>query len=58
MWPVPAIERAPVKSLTQPQVGDQVILQRTGRDAVTVNRQERASDGQLKEKDVDIFRNR
>jgi hypothetical protein len=58
MWLVPAIERALVKSLTQPQVGDQVILQRTGRNAVTVIRQERASDGQPKEKDVDVFRNR
>jgi hypothetical protein len=52
------IERAVAKSLTQPQVGDQVILQRTGRDAVTVKRQERGSDGELKEKDVDVFRNR
>ncbi len=52
------IERAVVKSLTQPQVGDQVILQRTGRDAVTVKRQERGSDGQLTEKNVDVFRNR
>ena len=52
------IERAVAKSLTQPQMGDQVILQRTGRDAVTVRRQERGSDGQLTEKNVDVFRNR
>jgi hypothetical protein len=51
------IERALAKSLTQPQVGDQVLLQRTGRDAVTVKRQERSSGGQLREKDVDVFRN-
>jgi Large polyvalent protein-associated domain 7 len=52
------IERAVAKSLTQPQVGDPVILQRAGRDAVTVKRQERRSDGQLTEKNVDVFRNR
>ena len=43
------IERAVVKSLTQPQVGDEVILQRSGRDAVTVQRRARDSEGQLKE---------
>jgi hypothetical protein len=52
------IERAVAKSLTQPQVGEQVILQRTGRDAVTVKREERGADGQLRSKDVDVFRNR
>ena len=35
------IERAVMKSLTQPQIGDEVVLQRTGRDAVMVKRQER-----------------
>ena len=34
------IERAVAKSLTQPKSGDEVILQRTGRDAVTVKRAE------------------
>jgi hypothetical protein len=52
------IERAVASSLTQPQLGDQVILQRTGRDAVTVKRQERGSDGQLNEKALEVFRNR
>jgi hypothetical protein len=52
------IERAVAKSLTQPQIGDEVVLQRTGRDAVTVKRQERDVDGQLQSKDVSVFRNR
>jgi hypothetical protein len=52
------IERAVAKSLTQPKVGDEVVLQRTGRDAVTVKRQERDADGQLQPKDVSVFRNR
>jgi hypothetical protein len=52
------IERAITKSLTQPQVGDDVILQRTGRDAVTVKRPERGADGQASLKDVAVFRNR
>lgn len=52
------IEPAVAKSLTQPQVGDEIILQRTGRDVVTVKRQERGADGQLEPKDVETFRNR
>jgi hypothetical protein len=52
------IERAVAKSLTQPQIGDEVVLQRTGRDAVTVKRQERGPDGELRPKDVGAFRNR
>ncbi len=52
------IERAVAKSLTQPQVGDEVILQRNGRDAVTVQRRARDSEGQLKEKAVEVYRNR
>jgi putative DNA primase/helicase len=52
------IERAVVKSLTQPQVGDEVILQRSGRDAVTVQRRARDSEGQLQEKAVEVYRNR
>jgi hypothetical protein len=52
------IERAMTKSLTQPQVGDAVVLQRTGRDAVTVKREVRGADGQVSPKDVAVFRNR
>jgi hypothetical protein len=52
------IERAVTKSLTQPQVGDEVILQRTGRDVVTIKRQERGADGLLRPKYAEVFRNR
>jgi hypothetical protein len=52
------IERAVAKSLTQPQIGDEVVLQRTGREAVTVKRQERGSDAQSRPKNVEVFRNR
>jgi hypothetical protein len=52
------IDRAVAKSLTQPKFGDQVILQRTGRDAVTVRRQARDESGQPTERPVDTFRNR
>jgi hypothetical protein len=52
------IERAVARSLTQPQVGDEVILQRSGRDAVTVQRRARDSEGELKETAVDVYRNR
>jgi Large polyvalent protein-associated domain 7 len=52
------IERAVVKSLTQPQVGDEVILQRSGRDAVTVQRRVHHSEGQPKESAVEVYRNR
>jgi Large polyvalent protein-associated domain 7 len=52
------IERALGKSLTQPQIGDEVVLARTGRDLVTVKRPERGADGQLTPKEVDVFRNR
>ena len=51
-------ERAVAKSLTQPQIGDEVVLQRTGRDAVTVKRQERDPEGQFRSKNVEVFRNR
>ena len=50
------IERAVAKSLTQPQIGDAMILQRTGRDAVTVKRQERNAQGNLSTKEVDAYR--
>ena len=46
------------KSLTQPQIGDEVVLQRTGRDSVTVKRQERDLEGQPRSKNVEVFRNR
>ena len=52
------LERAMKQSLTQPQVGEEVILQKTGRDLVTVKRAERGTDGELKPKDVETHRNR
>jgi len=52
------LERAVGKSLTQPKIGDEVILQRTGRDSVTVRRPERDAEGTLAEKQVNTFRNR
>jgi putative DNA primase/helicase len=52
------IERAVARSLTQPKVGEDVILQRTGRDAVTVRRQERDDNGQSTQRPVDTYRNR
>ena len=52
------LERAMTKSLTQPQVGDEVVLQKTGRDAVTVKRQERDGEGQVKQTQVETHRNR
>jgi hypothetical protein len=52
------IERALAKSLTQPQVGDEVVLQQTGRDAVTVKRVERGPQGELQPREVDVYRNR
>ncbi len=52
------LERAMTKSLTQPQLGDEIVLQKTGRDLVTVKRAERDADGQLKPKEVETHRNR
>jgi len=52
------IERALAKSLTQPQVGDEVVLQQTGRDAVTVKRVEHGPQGELQPREVDVYRNR
>jgi hypothetical protein len=52
------IERALSKSLTQPQVGDEVILQQTGKDAVTVKRLERSPEGEIQPKEAAVFRNR
>jgi putative DNA primase/helicase len=52
------LERAMTKSLTQPQIGDEVVLQQTGRDVVTVKRTEREASGELKPQEVDTYRNR
>ena len=39
-------------------MGDEVILQRTGRNAVTVQRQEKDAVGQIQSRPVDVYRNR
>jgi hypothetical protein len=53
------LERAISKSLSQPQIGDEVALERTGREPVTVKRKERGSDSRLLgEQDVSTYRNR
>jgi hypothetical protein len=52
------IERALAKSLTQPQIGDDVILQQAGRDSVTVKRLERDRQGELQAKEAAVYRNR
>jgi hypothetical protein len=52
------IERAVAESLSQPHIGDDVVLQRTGRDSVTVKRAERGTDGELRPKEAAVFRNR
>ena len=52
------IERAVAKSLTQPKVGDEVILRRTGREAVTVRRSEKDPEGQVAPREVEVYRNR
>jgi hypothetical protein len=52
------IERALAKSLTQPQIGDDVILQQAGRDSVTVKRLERDRQGELQPKEAAVYRNR
>lgn len=52
------LERAVAKSLSQPKVGDRVVLQRAGREAVTVKRQEKSEQGELREREVGTFRNR
>jgi putative DNA primase/helicase len=51
------IERAVNKSLSQPQIGDEVVVQRTGRDVVTIKRPERDPSGNLTAKDVSTYRN-
>ena len=53
------LERAMSKSLTQPQIGEEVALQRSGREPVTVKRHERSSGGEvLTSQEVRTFRNR
>lgn len=53
------LERAMTQSLTQPQVGDEVVLQKIGRDVVTVQRMDWDPQGQLVgKKDVETHRNR
>jgi putative DNA primase/helicase len=52
------IERAISKSLTQPQIGDAVILQRTGQRPVTVTRRTRGEDGEPLEQVIGALRNR
>jgi len=52
------LERAVAKSLTQPEIGDEVVLLRTGREAVTVKRAEKDAQGQVTHKDMETYRNR
>jgi hypothetical protein len=52
------IERAVTESLSRPQVGDQVILQQSGRDRVTVKRRERDDEGRLRIGEAESFRSR
>ena len=53
------LERAMTKSLTQPQIGEEIILQRTAREPVTVSRQRKDADGRvIGEQDVSTYRNR
>ncbi len=52
------IERAVGQSLSQPKTGDEVVLQRTGREAVTVRRQGKDEKGALQESVLGTFRNR
>jgi Large polyvalent protein-associated domain 7 len=52
------LERAIAGSLSRPQIGDEVVLQRTGQERVTVRRQERDEEGRLDEKPVKTHRNR
>jgi Large polyvalent protein-associated domain 7 len=52
------IERAVTRSLTQPKIGQEVVLQRTGRDAVTVQRHEQDESGKTTGRPLDTYRNR
>lgn len=53
------LERAMKQSLTQPQIGDEIAMRRTGAEKVTVQRRERAADGRvIAEHEVGATRNR
>jgi hypothetical protein len=53
------LERAMTKSLTQPQIGEEVTLQRTAREPVTVSRPRKDAEGRVVgEQDVATYRNR
>lgn len=53
------LQRALEKSLTQPQIGDEIAMRRTGADAVTVKRRERDGEGHvLQERDLATQRHR
>jgi Large polyvalent protein-associated domain 7 len=53
------LERAILKSFTQPQIGDEIILQSIGRDPVTVRRAERDEQGAVTgSREVVTHRNR
>jgi len=52
------LKRAVTESLSQPKIGDEVVLQRTGRKAVTVRRPTKDERGELREQSYATFRNR
>ena len=53
------LQRALEKSLTQPKIGDEIAMRRTGSDSVTVKRRERDAEGHvLKEHDLNTQRQR
>src|SRR4029077_5824220 len=52
------IERALSKSLTQPQVGDEVVLQQTGKEPARVKGLSRAPEGELPPNEAAVYRNR
>jgi hypothetical protein len=52
------LERAMTRSLSQPNIGDEITLRTTGRDPVEVRRRGRNSAGQQDSTVVDAYRNR
>jgi Large polyvalent protein-associated domain 7 len=53
------LERAMTKSLTQPQIGEEITVQRTAREPVTVSRPRKDAQGRvIGEQDVATYRNR
>ena len=53
------LERAMKQSLTQPQIGDEIAMRRTGADKVTVQRRDRDADGRvIAEREVGASRTR